>query len=181
MTNFLFEVHDMTEKQCFKCQQVKPLEDFYKHPEMADGHLNKCKVCTKIDVNSNRADKINYYQMYDRQRFQIDPNRRAYQLEQMRTWSQRNSEKSTEIKRDWNGRNPHKTLAKQVINNAVRNGKIIKPNACQICEATEDLHGHHHDYTKPLDVWWLCPSCHHLLHRLERNAMRNHETQSLAA
>lgn len=31
------------EKKCFKCSNVKPLTDFYKHKEMPDGHVNKCK------------------------------------------------------------------------------------------------------------------------------------------
>jgi hypothetical protein len=40
-------------KKCFKCKVEKPLSDFYTHARMSDGHLNKCKDCTKNE--SKRA------------------------------------------------------------------------------------------------------------------------------
>ena len=36
-------------KQCYKCKERKVIELFYKHPDMPDGHVNKCIECSKID------------------------------------------------------------------------------------------------------------------------------------
>lgn len=41
------------EKKCFKCGNILPLTEFYKHPQMPDGHVNKCKNCNKADVRGN--------------------------------------------------------------------------------------------------------------------------------
>ena len=65
---------------------------------------------------------------------------------------------------------PEKNKARSALNNAVRDGKIVKPDACQKCgekPGCKRLHGHHPDHSKPLGVLWLCTPCHGKEHRDE--------------
>lgn len=47
--DYFEELKEIT-KVCFKCSENKVLSDYYKHKQMGDGHLNKCKTCTKSDA-----------------------------------------------------------------------------------------------------------------------------------
>lgn len=58
-----------------------------------------------------------------------------------------------------------KTYARQRVAWAVKAGKITRPANCVRCsKCTADLEAHHPDYSKPLDVQWLCVPCHNVVH-----------------
>lgn len=62
---------------------------------------------------------------------------------------------------------PEKSAAKRAVRRAVESGILIRPEKCQMCNSEFEtldgragIHAHHPDYSKPLDVMWLCPICH---------------------
>lgn len=151
------------EKECFKCGGVYPLSGFYKHPAMPDGHVNKCKECNKQDVRENRKTNIDYYRGYDKRRAMRPDRVKARTLYQK---TEAGKQSSARARKRWTGKNPIKVGAKNIVNNAVRDGKLIKPSACECCEQTpKRLHGHHDDYAHPLIVRWLCTPCHFKWHK----------------
>lgn len=56
-----------------------------------------------------------------------------------------------------------KMKAQRELSTAVRLGRVNRL-PCIVC-GEPDSHGHHHDYRKPLDVWWLCAPHHGWQHR----------------
>ena len=75
--------------------------------------------------------------------------------------------------RQWRAEHPEGHRAHQILKYAVDLGEVKKPAFCALCLAspeTRHLHGHHPDYSKPLEVIWLCPACHSGIHRTGRIA-----------
>lgn len=132
----------MPKKLCFKCGIMKSLEEFYRHPETADGHLGKCKTCTCSDVKKNYRIHYADKRIYDKKRGQS-----AHRKKQ-RLYSTRK----------YRGKYPERAKAADAVNRALRNGKL-KREPCLHCGCLI-TQAHHKDYSKPLDIQWLCSQCH---------------------
>jgi hypothetical protein len=55
---------------------------------------------------------------------------------------------------------PEKRAANIIFSNAIATGKIERPSRCETCGVYCTPDGHHDDYSKPLDVVWMCKQCH---------------------
>ena len=58
---------------------------------------------------------------------------------------------------------PEKYKAHGIVSRAIKSGKLEK-HPCEVCETMENLEAHHEDYSKPLNVRWLCKKHHIELH-----------------
>jgi len=146
---------------------------------MADGHLNKCKACTKRDVAEHRATNLEQVQEYDRQRGKL-PHRKdkcaeynqAHRVEankRNKEYHLRHPDRTDASRRRWAANNPQKRRAHFQVSNAIRDGKLFRL-PCAVCGSLV-TDAHHEDYSKPLDVIWLCRQ-HHLSIHATRNIIR---------
>lgn len=132
-------------KTCFKCKTEQPIENFYKCKGMADGLLGKCKTCTKLDVTDNYRKNKPHYMAYEDAR-KGTPKRKAQNLKR-----QKNARK----------KNPEQHKVYNLVSRAIKAGTLVKL-PCEVC-SDENSEAHHDDYSKPLEVRWLC-RFHHAQH-----------------
>jgi hypothetical protein len=155
----------MATKECFRCHEVLPLSAFYRHPKMADGHLGKCKECTKSDSRTTYHRKIQDSAWAEQER-------------------QRNRERMRLQSEGPNWVSPLapeavKRKARNALANAIRDGRVKRPTRCGDCgNESRRIHGHHLDYFVPLHVAWVCPPCHRKRHALHPHRCTAHLKQS---
>lgn len=146
-----------TRKTCRSCGKRKALGEFNKHVRQPDGHSSKCRDCTKASdgrYSKTKASRDRYRRYYKTQKSR-DRDQRYRKSPKGHATNQRKKKRATE-----NG----KEVARSALRHAVRNDHIKKPTRCQECNKKRKLHGHHKDYSKPLDVDWLCSECHATCH-----------------
>lgn len=154
-------------KTCTKCLCEKPLDAFYAHPSMADGHLGKCKECTRIDAKHRRNNMKNYWLDYEIKR----ASRKSRFVERQER-KKANARRATVAasRRKSSAETRARRRAWIALSNAIRDGLVFK-TPCHICGESK-VEGHHPDYSAPLDVVWLCTKHHAELHRQHRQQER---------
>ena len=141
-------------KLCRQCQTEVRVADFYRARGMTDGRMSICKSCHRSNVRENRTANIDRYREFDRQRANL-PHRVAARAAYAETLEGKAA--LARGSKAWAGRNPLKRKAQFAVSNAIRDGKLTR-QPCEQCG--ERAQAHHDDYSKPLDVRWLC-TVHH--------------------
>lgn len=125
-------------KVCFKCGRKLPLSEFYRHPQTADGHLNKCKDCTKKDTKQDydRKAKDESWLAKERTRGREKYHRLNY----------KEKEFHHKTRRDFHPTNDRRALKARGYN-------------------VEGKEAHHWNYNEPRSVILLSPKAHHRIHK----------------
>jgi len=145
--------------RCNHCLHDWPQDGFYK------SNPSKCKECIKTAVRKHRAANLERARAYDRMRGSMPHRvaaRKAYQATSAFAGSHRAAAER------WAAKHPERRAASFAVSNAVRDGKLLKL-PCLVC-GVEKVEGHHPDYSRPLDVVWLCNPHHREVHDLELEA-----------
>lgn len=147
---------------CKLCQATSDSVEFYK------GVNCRCKECHKREVRLNRLERADQYREYEKMRYKRDPQRAEFNKAWLKTEKGKASHARSVQAR--NEREPEKRAANLLLLRAVRSGRIVKPLECSRCgeiPPRRQLHGHHEDYARPLEVEWVCTKCHGLEHHGE--------------
>lgn len=139
---------------CKTCQTDKPEDGFYA------SNKTKCKECVKAAATANRLENIERVRSHDRLRGSM-PHRVSARIAYQKTTAFAQSHRAAAQR--WQASHPERRKANVIVGNAMKAGKL-EPQPCWCCGNKAEAH--HPDYSRPLDVVWLCPPHHKEVHAL---------------
>lgn len=132
------------EKRCGRCGVLKPSVEFSRSRSRPDGLQNRCKTC-QLDANRQwamRHPSVRRAALKRRYEREVEQGRRESKI-------------ATREKQN----------AHNAVYRAIKKGRMSRPSDCPECGGSEfPIHAHHADYSKPLDVQWVCAPCHGAIH-----------------
>lgn len=145
-------------KPCSRCKRWLSLLGFYRDSRLSSGYSSRCKQC-------EYQGHLNYsHQYYRTNRDRI--------LRQCAQYRQTPQGKRFARREDIRQRtlHPEKYQARYIANTAIQSG-ALKRLPCECCGAKAEAH--HDDYSKPLEVRWLCRLHHQQHHNKEGSLIAN--------
>lgn len=148
--------------KCRRCEQILERTDFYFRK---NGHIiSPCKRCSFIlsrEWIKKNPEKRKFQKKRDYNKIR-DTDIHANRLRKTR---QERPEIYTKINREWHERNKERVnesnRAGRRVRKAISDGLLTRPLSCSKCGRFDcRIEASHDDYTKPLEVEWLCCKCH---------------------
>jgi hypothetical protein len=143
-------------RTCCKCgANFKATGNNYRCSPCRKQYNAEWRVKRKLEGKSGSGAKMprDYHRAYEAAYFSKDENR-ARRNALMRSYA-----KSPDL------RPRHE--ARWLVRRAINSGRLNR-KPCEVCGETKS-HAHHDDYSRPLDVRWLCPT-HHREHHAKTKA-----------
>lgn len=173
-------------KICNVCKEEKKYIEFFKSRNGLETFCKKCKCQKRRDRKAKDPDKCNEKTRLQSKKQRESDKFKVWRKEhqrknrekirkQQREYSELNREKVREYNRSYRNRNfekfkeshrkscekyPERYKARKMLNYAIEYGYITRKERCERCEIFLKTEAHHPDYSKPLEVVWMCKSCH---------------------
>ena len=166
----------MQVKKCGFCKKDLLLSDFYDRADRA-GKRAHCKKCMKLkdDARALANPDIRRRNSERQRKRNLLINPEGY-WERTRSYARKtyNIHKETMLTKLSLYPAERKDVYRKVYE-AIKKGLLVKPDKCSSCGRNCFIHAHHADYSKPLEVEWLCVSCHKRLHIDEKEQEFNEQ------
>lgn len=154
-------------KYCRRCSETKSIAEFNNSRSARDGLDTYCRVCRRAIVTEWRTNNLKKSRAFGRVHKQKERDRKGPEQvrREWKDWYDNNTDHRRQYQQARN--DTYKKRAHNVVLNALRRGKLARPSACSECGKKCRPDAHHPDHSKPLEVIWLCRSCHVLVEQNE--------------
>jgi hypothetical protein len=147
-------------KECSKCGIEKPLDHFKtikKTGKLCSWCYFCSNECTKKWKENNKARIIQWRKQYNKDNADV-------LSKKSKQYYSENKERMLDYFRKYHKENNQAQIARHKILNRKEHWGLIPPSECSGCGDVGRVEAHHDDYNKPLEVRWLCRSCHKQFH-----------------
>lgn len=158
----------ITSKKCSSCNETKDIECFQVRSDKPHLRRGQCAECRRLLVRKYKKD--NAENIRKKRRLHYLKNREytcrktsEYKKQDPEKWRKYINKKAREL-RVTDVKTKIRTKAVNTLTYAKTKGEVA-PEPCVYC-GNKKSEAHHNDYTKPLEVQWMCRKHHQAWHRL---------------